>query len=174
MDEIRRCDVPNKSVAIWWLGQNGFIFKSPEGTLVGVDLYLTDSCAGLHPGLNLSRMVPVLMKPEELNIVREVIAMREKAPATMFSSTSLLSPSQAAPPASMARAVKRVFAAMNEMLNEGEWKVTNGVITEHERDKTVKWSKSIVDGNVMSSSTYAMKADSTKVRPCSKPAVGFW
>lgn len=68
MDEIRRFPVPTKSVAIWWLGQNGYIFKSPEGTLAGVDLYLTDSCADLHPGLNLSRRVPVLLKPEEANV----------------------------------------------------------------------------------------------------------
>jgi L-ascorbate 6-phosphate lactonase len=68
MDEIGGFQVPARSVAIWWLGQSGFIFKSPGGTLAGVDLYLTDSCAGLAPGLDLSRRVPVLIAPGELRI----------------------------------------------------------------------------------------------------------
>jgi len=68
MRKIRAFDVPAGSIALWWLGQMGYIFKSPEGTLAGVDLYLTDSCAGLTPGLNLSRRVPVLIEPEELEL----------------------------------------------------------------------------------------------------------
>ena len=31
MNAIRRFPVQKGSVAIWWLGQNGWIFKSPEG-----------------------------------------------------------------------------------------------------------------------------------------------
>jgi L-ascorbate 6-phosphate lactonase len=68
MSEIQQFRVPADSVAIWWLGQNGYIFKTPEGTLVGVDLYLTDSCASLVPGLDLRRRVPVLIPPEELQV----------------------------------------------------------------------------------------------------------
>ena len=37
--------VPRNAVALWWFGQNGYIFKSPEGTLVSVDLYLSNHCA---------------------------------------------------------------------------------------------------------------------------------
>jgi L-ascorbate 6-phosphate lactonase len=68
MREIRGFPVPKGSVALWWFGQNGYIFKTPEGTLASVDLYLTDSCACLHEGLNLSRRVPVLIPPEELDV----------------------------------------------------------------------------------------------------------
>jgi L-ascorbate 6-phosphate lactonase len=68
MREIRAYPVDKNSIAIWWLGQNGFLFKSPAGVLVSTDLYLTDSCAGLAPGLNLSRQVPVLIQPEELDV----------------------------------------------------------------------------------------------------------
>jgi len=68
MQQIRDYVVPQKSVAIWWFGQNGYIFKSPEGTLAGVDLYLTDSCNGLAPGLDLSRRVPVYVDPEDLRL----------------------------------------------------------------------------------------------------------
>jgi L-ascorbate 6-phosphate lactonase len=68
MDQIRDFPVPEGSAGIWWLGQNGYIFKTHEGTLASVDLYLTDSCAGLQPGINLSRQVPVLLPPEEVRV----------------------------------------------------------------------------------------------------------
>jgi len=68
MKSIRDYAVPKGSVAIWWFGQNGFIFKSSEGTLAGVDLYLTDSCACLHPEIDLRRRVPVMLRPEELEL----------------------------------------------------------------------------------------------------------
>jgi L-ascorbate 6-phosphate lactonase len=68
MQDIRDFGVPKNSVALWWLGQSGYIFKSPEGTLAAVDLYLSDSCNGLVPGLDLQRRVPVLIEPEDLNV----------------------------------------------------------------------------------------------------------
>ena len=70
MQEIRDYSVSRNSVAIWWLGQNGFIFKTPEGTLLSTDLYLTNSCAEVYgdSGINLDRQVPVLIPPEELNV----------------------------------------------------------------------------------------------------------
>lgn len=70
MQEIRACPVARGTVGIWWLGQNGFIFKSAEGTLVSTDLYLTDACAGtgVDLGLNFCRQVPVLIPPEEVDV----------------------------------------------------------------------------------------------------------
>jgi L-ascorbate 6-phosphate lactonase len=68
MQEIREFPVPNKSVALWWLGQNGYIFKTPEGTLASVDLYLTDNCQCLYPDFDLRRRVPVLIPPEEVDV----------------------------------------------------------------------------------------------------------
>lgn len=70
MRQIRAFPVPSRSVAMWWLGQNGFIFKTPEGTLLSTDMYLTDSCALLYPdaGIDLCRKVPVLIAPEELDV----------------------------------------------------------------------------------------------------------
>ncbi len=70
MREIREYSVSGGAVAIWWLGQSGYIFKSPGGTVVSNDLYLTDSvaeeCAGT--GLDLHRLVPTLIQPEELDV----------------------------------------------------------------------------------------------------------
>jgi len=68
MREIREFRVEKDSVAIWWFGQNGYIFKSPEGTLVSVDLYLTDSCVNLRTDVDLRRLVPILVAPEELDV----------------------------------------------------------------------------------------------------------
>lgn len=70
MQEIRAYPVPKKAVALWWLGQTGYIFKTHEGTLVSTDLYLTNSCEplGAEYGLDMSRKVPVLIAPEELDI----------------------------------------------------------------------------------------------------------
>src|SRR6478672_11667915 len=70
MSDIRTFPVPKNSVGIWWLGQNGFIFKSHEGTLVSTDLYLTNSCADNYRdiGVNLDRRVPVLLPPEEVEV----------------------------------------------------------------------------------------------------------
>ena len=70
MQEIREFPVPRNEVAIWWLGQNGFIFKTPEGTLVSTDLYLTNSCAETHgdSGIDVNRQVPILLPPEEVNV----------------------------------------------------------------------------------------------------------
>jgi L-ascorbate 6-phosphate lactonase len=69
MREIREFAVPRGSVAFWFLGQNGFIFKSDGGTVVGTDLYLSNSCVQIAPpGMDLSRNVPVLITPEELDV----------------------------------------------------------------------------------------------------------
>ncbi len=68
MNEIRAYPVPSGHVALWWFGQNGYIFKSPEGTLLSTDLYLTDSCADLHAGLDLKRRAPILIEPEDLDV----------------------------------------------------------------------------------------------------------
>ncbi len=47
MKDIKQFDVPRNQVGVWWLGQNGFIFKTPEGTLLSIDLYLTNSVPGI-------------------------------------------------------------------------------------------------------------------------------
>lgn len=59
---------PSGSVAAWWLGQAGFILKSPEGAVVALDPYLTNSCkaVGDQVGFNMDRMVPPPISPPEL------------------------------------------------------------------------------------------------------------
>lgn len=68
MESIRSFEVPQGCIGIWWLGQSGYVFKTPLGTLAGIDLYLTNSCAALRTDVNLARQVPVLITPEELAV----------------------------------------------------------------------------------------------------------
>jgi len=66
--QIKEFSVPKGSIGLWWFGQNSFIFKSPEGTLASVDLYLTDSCASLPYPVNLRRQVPIVLSPDEVEV----------------------------------------------------------------------------------------------------------
>jgi L-ascorbate 6-phosphate lactonase len=68
MQQIRSLQVPDGSMTIWWLGQAGFIVKSPRGKIVAIDPYLSNSCkaVGDQCGFNMDRLVPPPMSPAEL------------------------------------------------------------------------------------------------------------
>lgn len=71
MQSIREFPVPEKSIAVWYLGQNGFILKPDHGPLVAIDPYLTNSCASLfndsYP-FRLDRQLPIFIEPEDLDV----------------------------------------------------------------------------------------------------------
>ena len=60
--------VPDRSLTLWWLGQSGFIIKSPGGKIVVIDPYLSNSCKALGDqyGFDLDRLFPPPMNPAEL------------------------------------------------------------------------------------------------------------
>lgn len=66
MAEIRQTKVERDTLALWFLGQNGWMIKSPEGVVVAVDPYLSNSCHPSRRGLDLDRRVPVPVAPEDL------------------------------------------------------------------------------------------------------------
>ncbi len=70
MESVRSYRVDKGSVVLWWLGQMCFLVKTPQGALLSVDAYLTNSCqpAGIPLGLNLDRQAPVFIEPEELDV----------------------------------------------------------------------------------------------------------
>lgn len=70
MQAIRAFTVPEDSLAIWFLGQNGFLLKAQGSPLVGIDLYLTNSCAErfIHLPFRLDRQLPVFIEPEDLDV----------------------------------------------------------------------------------------------------------
>lgn len=70
MRSILDFEVPEHAIAIWYMGQNGFLMKSAGSPLIGIDLYLTDSCATTfaHLPFRLDRQLPVFIEPEDLDI----------------------------------------------------------------------------------------------------------
>jgi L-ascorbate 6-phosphate lactonase len=71
MDSIRQFTVCDNELAIWFLGQNGFILKSGTGPILAIDPYLTNSCATLFNDKNefrLDRQLPVFIEPEDLDV----------------------------------------------------------------------------------------------------------
>jgi L-ascorbate 6-phosphate lactonase len=62
------CKVPRGSVALVWLGQAGFLMKSPQGMLLAIDPYLSNSCLaiGASVGVNMDRQIPIPMEPRDL------------------------------------------------------------------------------------------------------------
>jgi L-ascorbate 6-phosphate lactonase len=67
-ESLRSHRVPAGSLTLWWLGQAGFVVKSPAGILVAVDPYLSNSCKAIgdQAGFNMDRMVPVPLPPADL------------------------------------------------------------------------------------------------------------
>ena len=70
MRSVREFQVPPDSLAVWYLGQNGFLLKDETSSLFGIDLYLTNSCA---EGPNnytyrVDRQLPIFIEPEDLDI----------------------------------------------------------------------------------------------------------
>lgn len=67
-DVIRETRVPQGKVGIFWAGQAGFVFKTAEGLLIGLDLYLSDYCERLlsEYGCGYKRMVPAPFGAEDL------------------------------------------------------------------------------------------------------------
>lgn len=52
-------------VAVFWLGQAGFIFKDETGLLTAVDLYLSDCC---YRHFGMRRIMPPVLSPNELEL----------------------------------------------------------------------------------------------------------
>ena len=68
MQAVRDFPVPAGSLATWWLGQAGFLLKSPGGQIAALDPYLSNSCKSLgeQVGVNMDRLVAPPMPPAEL------------------------------------------------------------------------------------------------------------
>jgi L-ascorbate 6-phosphate lactonase len=68
MRAIRAHKTPRNAITLWWLGQAGFILKSPGGTVAVLDPYLSNSCKALgeQAGFDLNRQIPPPIDPGEL------------------------------------------------------------------------------------------------------------
>ena len=72
MKDILNFSVPADSMAVWWLGQAGFLLKSPQGLTAVMDPYLSNTCGaiGERLGINCHRMFPPPIAPAELADVK--------------------------------------------------------------------------------------------------------
>ena len=61
-DLIAETNVPHGSVMTWWLGGTGFVFKTPVGTQIYVDPYLTNCVAHIF---GVERGLPALIQPQD-------------------------------------------------------------------------------------------------------------
>jgi L-ascorbate 6-phosphate lactonase len=72
MKSIKELDVRKNSIAIWYLGQNGFIIKDHNGTTICIDPYLSNYCAEAKHYKNysfrLDRQLPIFIEPEDLDV----------------------------------------------------------------------------------------------------------
>ncbi|MCA9425772.1 MAG: MBL fold metallo-hydrolase [Candidatus Omnitrophica bacterium] len=68
MRDIKEHPVPRGSFVLWWLGQSSYLMKSPEGKVLALDPYLSNSCKaiGEQVGLDMDRQIPPPMSPEDL------------------------------------------------------------------------------------------------------------
>jgi L-ascorbate 6-phosphate lactonase len=66
--KIQDTRVEAGSLAVFWLGQAGFVFKTPVGTIVYTDPYLTDYVQRALPeyGLGFKRIMPKLIEADEV------------------------------------------------------------------------------------------------------------
>jgi L-ascorbate 6-phosphate lactonase len=60
---LRRLGVPARSLAIFWLGQAGFALKTPDGKVIYIDPYLTDS---VERTVGFKRLMPSVVSPREV------------------------------------------------------------------------------------------------------------
>lgn len=68
VNRFREAVVPAGHVALWWLGQAGFLIKTPGGVVAALDPYLSNSCKALGEGagFDMDRMVPPPLAPAGL------------------------------------------------------------------------------------------------------------
>ncbi len=68
IEQVRAHATAPRHLTLWWLGQAGFLIKTPGGQVVALDPYLTNSCQaiGVQNGLNFERQLPPPLPPEEL------------------------------------------------------------------------------------------------------------
>jgi L-ascorbate 6-phosphate lactonase len=64
-ERIRDASVPEGKVAVFFLAQAGFVFKTPAGRTLAVDPYLTDS---VQRTVGFKRMTPTVIEPEDLDV----------------------------------------------------------------------------------------------------------
>ena len=62
--QVTSAFIPENQAGVFFLGQAGFVFKTPSGRLVALDPYLSD-CCNRHFGFK--RLMPYILEPKEID-----------------------------------------------------------------------------------------------------------
>lgn len=65
---VRDLKVEHGSLAIFWIAQAGFVFKTPEGKVIYIDPYLSNCVHRMlsHEAYGFKRIIPAIIEPEEV------------------------------------------------------------------------------------------------------------
>ena len=61
-------NAPSGKTWLFWMGQAGFIIKSAEGKLLGIDLYLSECVEPVEGHVGYHRLMPQIVDPAELQL----------------------------------------------------------------------------------------------------------
>lgn len=67
-NKIEQTEIGKDEVAIFWLGQAGFLVKEPSGKTLVIDPYLSDSGFKLKEYKKFKRISPILIDPADLDV----------------------------------------------------------------------------------------------------------
>lgn len=66
MEEMKCRIASANGTCLFFLGQAGFAIKSRQGTLLGVDMYLTECVERLEGHIGFKRLLPAMLAPDEV------------------------------------------------------------------------------------------------------------
>src|SRR6478735_347773 len=98
LDQLQALDVPHGHLAVWALGQQGYLFKGGDHIII-IDPYLSDGVQDMTGDPSLSRLVPVVVQPGDLTMVE--LALATHAHADHCDPKTLVPLMQAAPQAQL-------------------------------------------------------------------------
>lgn len=64
-ETVQTTQVPQGNLAVFFLGQAGFLLKTPEGKLIAIDPYLSNCCERFF---GFKRLMPRIVEPDELQL----------------------------------------------------------------------------------------------------------
>lgn len=128
MEVINKVIIKKNSVGIFWIGQGGFIFKTPEGKIIFVDPYLSHS---VEKKGKLTRLQKITLKPEEVRADLVLCThnhLDHTDPETLLGIYKVSS-TKFAGPLSVCKHMKELGIEKNRLIqiNRGETKLIEGI-----------------------------------------------
>src|SRR3954454_4643402 len=78
LDQLQSLQVPHGHLAVWALGQQGYLFKGGEHIII-IDPYLSENVADITGDPSFGRQVPVVVQPSALTMVELALATHAHA-----------------------------------------------------------------------------------------------